>query len=171
MNQLNRMAMPQQQPPMPSAQPQNATGLPPQLPISPNPLMPQQQPPMQPQNAMSAMGQQQPEQTQAEQVSQPMKPTINAPQNRTGNEFNGQIDVGGRKVNVTHGVLDGSTEENKVFVSADGKVVFNNKGQVMGSLDENNVLQKPDQALMDKLQKSGLTQPANGQQAQNAQPI
>ena len=167
MNQLNRMAAPQQ-PPM---QAQSASNLPPQLPISPNPLLASQQPPAQP-NAMSVMAQQQPEQTQAEQVSKPAPMQGAAvPGGKTGKEFNGEIDVGGRKVNVTNGVVDGSTQDKQVFVSADGQVVFDNAGTVLGSLDTNNVLQKPDQALMDKLQKSGLTQPANGQQAQNAQPI
>lgn len=80
-----------------------------------------------------------------------------------GKPFNGDIDVGGRKVNVTNGVVDGSVPGNMVYVAADGGVVFNDKQQILGSLDENNVLQKPDQALVDRLKAAGLTQESGAQ--------
>ena len=73
-------------------------------------------------------------------------------------KFNGDISVGDKIVHVTDGIVDGSTQERKVFVSADGQVVFNEKNQVLGTLDENNVLQKPTPDFIEKLKSLGLTQ-------------
>lgn len=91
-------------------------------------------------------------------MSAPMQDPQQGGGGAQGSPFNGEIDVGGRMVNVTNGVVDGSVPGKTVYVSADGGVVFNDKQQILGSLDENNVLQKPDQALIDKLITAGLTE-------------
>lgn len=75
-----------------------------------------------------------------------------------GGKFNGDINVNGKMIHVTDGLLDGSDDQHKVFVAADGSVVFNEKRQVLGSLDENNVLQKPTPELVEKLKSLGIAE-------------
>jgi hypothetical protein len=94
------------------------------------------------------------------QAAPPPMPMGGGMMSRRTGKFNGDIRVGDKTVHVTDGVVDGSTQEHKVFVSADGQVVFNEKNQVLGSLDENNVLQKPTPEFIGKLKSLGLTQDA-----------
>ena len=74
-------------------------------------------------------------------------------------KFNGDITVGDKVVHVTDGLVDGSDDQHKVFVAADGSVVFNEKNQILGSLDAHNVLQKPTPELIAHLQSLGVIQP------------
>lgn len=138
---MGKLPTPQQQPqPMPNALAQAA--------------MPQQQAPQLPPQGMPP----------TPQPAQPAQPQQTQPpaQPQSGKPFNGDITVGDRKVHVTNGLVDGSTDTKKVFVAADGGVVFNEQGQILGSLDANHVLQKPTPELIAKLKSSGLTQEAAG---------
>ena len=75
-------------------------------------------------------------------------------------KFNGDINVGGKTLHVTDGLVDGSNDQHQIYVAADGSVVFNEKRQILGSLDSNNVLQKPTQELIAKFQSMGALQGA-----------
>ena len=76
----------------------------------------------------------------------------------TGKEYNGEIDIDGKKVKVTDGVVDGSIDRpgKKIFVSSDGKVVWDNTGKVLGSVDADGKFVHVTKEQIDELAKKGV---------------
>ena len=76
----------------------------------------------------------------------------------TGKEYNGEIDIDGKKVKVTDGVVEGSIDQpgKKIFVSADGKVVWDNTGKVLGSVDADGKFVHVTKEQIDELAKKGV---------------
>jgi len=82
-------------------------------------------------------------------------------QAKTGNEFNGDITIDGKKVKVTDGIVEGGSDEpgKKVFVSADGKVVWDNQGKILGSINAQGTFVVVTKEQIDELTKAGVLKP------------
>jgi len=98
---------------------------------------------------------QQPAQPQAQQVQTASM----------GNAFNGPINAGGTTIQIKDGVAlveDGDMAGKKLFVSADGQVVWDDQGRVIGNIDSQHNLIPATQQLMQKLASMGIIKRSGG---------
>ena len=88
-------------------------------------------------------------------------PMGGAPKPGGGGAYNGVINVKGRQLKVTNGVVEGSVDEpgKKILVSADGQIVMDNTGKVLGTI-VNGALQPPTPQMVQKLKAMGIVKPS-----------
>ena len=118
------------------------------------------QPPISPKSAPMQPAQPQGQPASPQQGAQPSKP------------FNGPVNVGGTTIHVKGGVAIGVKGEmtgKKFFVSADGKVVWDEQGKVLGDIDAQHNFVPATPQMLQQLAAAGVIK-MDGQQAPQGAP-